>query len=62
MIGKSVAHYEIQEKIGQGGMGAVYRATDKKFGRLEVGFERMPSGVSLAWPDGYGVAPDAQSF
>jgi serine/threonine-protein kinase len=43
--GSQIAHYKIGSKLGEGGMGAVYRATDTKLNR-EVAIKVLPDALA----------------
>jgi serine/threonine-protein kinase len=45
LIGKSIAHYNVTDKIGEGGMGEVYKATDSKLNR-SVALKVLPDSFA----------------
>src|SRR4030067_2673084 len=60
MEGQIITHYRIQEKIGEGGMGVIYKAVDTKLNRI-VALKFLPHAVTMDSEEKHRFIQEAQA-
>ena len=60
MIGNTILHYKIIEKLGEGGMGVVYKAEDTKLKR-DVAIKFLPRQIAASEEDRQRFKIEAQA-